>query len=506
MVSLLLVFGIWFDSRHPAVKDQPRPAGGASSGRARPQPSQFTDVRPEVAAGSFYPAGAGELAEQVDAYLEEAQIQPAAGRARVILSPHAGYEYSGRVAAHAFKTLPGSGYERVVLIGNSHHARFGGVKADGHDAWDTPFGPVAVDRDFIGRLAAAGATVGVDDVPHGPEHSLEVMVPFLVRTLGPDIRIVPLLFGSGGDADAAALAADLRPLLDDRTVIVISSDLSHYPKYDDANVLDSETILAILTGDAGKFRARLSSLPGGSTPPDTLACGDIAIESGLILAKALGLTPRLLKYANSGDYFPETKDRVVGYAAAAFDGPLSPPPPARELDPAERAEALDIARQTLVNAFAGETYVPAARSAVFAEKRGVFVTLNKHGQLRGCIGVFEPERTLAEAIRDMALAAAFEDRRFQPLTAAELPEIEIEVSVLSPMVRVAGADEVEVGRHGVYLRQGDKSGVFLPQVAVEQGWDKTEFLAELCREKAGLLPDCWQDSRTEIYLFTAQVF
>ncbi len=501
---LLIFFGVWFDGRRPPDAERPTASDKPLYGPARPG-SGSGDVRPEAAAGTFYPADPGELRALVDALFAAAPAAPVAGRARIILAPHAGYDYSGPVAAAAFKALAGSGYERVIIIGNSHHTRFDGVRADGHDTWNTPLGPVAVDREFIGRLTAAAAAVGVDPAPHDPEHSLEVMVPLLVGVLGPDVKIVPLLFGSGGGAAADDLAAALRPLLDDRTAVVISSDLAHYPRYEDANILDGATVRAVLSGDPDVFRARFASSSDGAVPPpETLACAGIAIESGLVLARAMGLAPRLLQYANSGDRPSGSKDRVVGYAAVAFNEPL--PPPARELDPAEQAEALAIARQALVGAFAGADRAPAAGTAVFGEKRGVFVTLKKGGQLRGCIGVFETDRPLAESIWDMARAAAFDDGRFQPLTAAELPEIEIEVSVLSPLVRVAGAAEIEVGRHGVYLRRGGSSGVFLPQVAAEQGWDKAEFLTALCRDKAGLAGDCWQDPRTELRVFTAQVF
>jgi len=501
VAATLLVFGVYFDHfRHMSPI--------TTSFEAASGPPAAASVRLPAAAGSFYPADAGRLAQDVDDYLAAAQPPAAAGRPKIVLAPHAGYEYSGRVAAYAFKTLAGSGYKRAVLIGNSHQRQFDGVAADDRAAWDTPLGRVAVDRDFIASLAAATDAVRLDRTPHDGEHALEVMVPFLIRTLGPDVKIVPLLFGSGDRTAAADLARALAKLAGDDTVIVVSSDLSHYPRYDDANRQDAATIQAILTNDPAKFQARLEAGMASPAPQTvTLACGDIAIESGLYLSQALGLKPRLLKYANSGDYAPDTRDRAVGYAAVAFDGPPAAAAPAGgQLTADEQQEAIAVARTTLRAHFDAKTKVLAPAAAVFAAKRGVFVTLNKNGELRGCVGVLAPDGPLSSTIGSMALAAAFEDRRFPPLAAGELPDIQIEVSVLSPLTRVPDAGAIELGTDGVYVKQGDHNGVFLPQVAAEQHWDKETFLSELCAQKAGLDRNCWQDAATELYVFTAQVF
>ncbi len=497
--SLLFLYGAFWAVERPA----PVSVGSGLNAPAASAPVSLT-ARPAGVAGQFYPADPGELRRLLAEDLRAADPPPA-GRPRIVISPHAGYDYSGRVAAFAFKPLVGSGYRRAVIIGRSHQARFDGVAAEASDAWATPLGDVAVDRDFIDRLAAEDAEVRVDPGPHVGEHSIEVMVPFIVETLGPDATIVPLLFGSEDYGAAEKLASALAKLIDDDTVIIISTDLAHYPSAADAAELDARTAEAILSNDAGEFRARLARLMElGKPQVQTLACGEIAVAAALYLSRDLGLSPQLLKLADSSAYAPDTKDRAVGYAAVAFNDPAASG--GRELDAAEQQQAVDLARKTLDASFGGlqPPVVPAA--AVFSEKRGVFVTLKKNGQLRGCIGVFEPDKPLGESIRSMALAAAFEDKRFQPLGREELAGLEIEISVLSPRVRVYDPALVEAGRHGVYLAKGAASGVFLPQVAKEQGWGPEQLLSELCLQKAGLEKDCWRSPDAELYVFTAQVF
>lgn len=181
--------------------------------------------------------------------------------------------------------------------------------------------------------------------------------------------------------------------------------------------------------------------------------------------------------------------------------------PPNELNPREQKIALTIARQSLEAYFAGRDYVSETEGLkIFDEPAGVFVTLRQHGELRGCIGVFEPNEPLAQAIKKMALAAALEDDRFEPLSKDEMDETKIEISILSPMEKVASADEIELNKHGVFLKQGRHNGVFLPQVAEETGWNKETFLDTLCTEKAGLGAGCWREPRTEIFVFTTQDF
>jgi len=467
-------------------------------------------VRSAYASGQFYPSDARELQDTLDDLLSAVDSEPRSGRLRMLIVPHAGYVFSGGVAAQAFKTLYDTGYRRAVLIGRSHREAFDGVAADNHDHWSTPLGEVKVDQRFIDRLMAQpGVDLRRAAGPHAGEHSLEVAVPFLQRVIGGHVSVVPLLLGKEDYDEAEALAIALSAVMDDSTLVIISTDLSHYPSYEDAEHLDGMTVKGIMTGDADKFRAVVQSVMAErAAGEETAACGEIAVAVGLHLAGRYGWRPTMLGYANSGDVDGGDRSRVVGYAAVAFDGPAAIELAAgsEDLDEAAQREALEIARQTLEAHFRGGKHEPVPASRDLRSSRGVFVTLKKHGELRGCVGVFEPVGSLADAIRDMTLAAAFGDARFHELSERELSDLKIEVSVLSPLTEIADPRLVEVGRHGVAVSRDDRYGAFLPQVAVEQGWDRDTFLHELCVSKAGFEEACWDDPGTQLKVFTAQVF
>ncbi|MCL5010631.1 MAG: AmmeMemoRadiSam system protein B [Patescibacteria group bacterium] len=469
--------------------------------------NRFKKIRRAAVAGRFYPDNPEELATMIDGYL--AQAGTSEGAVEIIIAPHAGYVYSGQVAAYAFKALQGSGFKRIILVGRSHQQYFNGIAADANDAWQTPLGSAAVDKDFIAKLKKLGNQVKIDSQAHQTEHSLEVMLPFLQRVLENDFSIVPLLFGDDNKNAVLNLADALERLFDEKTLLVISSDLSHYPSYEAAKKLDQKTIEAISGLDTAKFNAWAGRAENGEIDEaDTLACGAPGIELAMLIAKHSGLKPQLLKYANSGDYFPETKNRAVGYAAIGFERSLTPfqNKGVKLLSGEEQKTALQIARKTLEAYFADEKSAKTEPALIFQEKRGVFVTLKKQGRLRGCIGNFMPDVNLTENIKDMALSAAFNDSRFVPLQKSELKDVKIEISVLSKMQKIDNPDLIEIGKHGVYVRKGQKAGVYLPQVAIELGWTREQFLNSLCAEKAGLAQNCWRDGTAELYIFTAQVF
>jgi AmmeMemoRadiSam system protein B/AmmeMemoRadiSam system protein A len=474
-----------------------------------------TPPREPVVAGIFYPAEAQELTDLVDELLMAAEaregdppLAEAGARPRLVVAPHAAYRYSGPITALAFKTLMGRGYRRAVLIGRSHHALFDGVAAAPEAAWRTPLGVIEVDRDFLGRLGERGNWLHHSRAPHDSEHSLESLVPFVQRTLGAAATIVPLLLGGDDELTEAALSEALADLMDDATVVIVSADLSHYPRQADAERLDTRTVRGVMTGDVAAFRAAISEVMAeGAAGEETATCGAAAIAVGMRVADRLGLTARMLGYATSGDAPGGDKKRVVGYAALAFLGPAAILVPVGhgELEAAEQQAALLIAHETLQAAFRGGRYEPQTDLPGLLRPSGVFVTLRKDGALRGCIGAVSTSRPLAEGIRDMTLAAAFSDERFEPLAAGELADASVELTVLSPLVRIADPRLIEVGKHGVMVERGKQSGVFLPQVAVEAGYDRRQLLRQLCVQKAGLPADCWQDPETKICVFTAQV-
>jgi len=469
---------------------------------------QKASVREPVVAGTFYPASKEELSSMIDGFLNNAELPKLDKHIRGLIVPHAGYVYSGQVAAYGYKALmdssPVGEITRVILIGNSHQEYFEGASIYPEGYFKTPLGEVQIDEDFAKKLMDANPKIYFKESAHLQEHSLEVQLPFLQKTLK-NFRIVPIILGNQPGA-ADILIDALKNLIDDNTLIIASSDLSHYPKYEDAKYSDNKVIQAILTGKRENLRKTISDLEKQNIPNlQTCACGADAIE--VVMGLFSDKNSKLLKYANSGDTPIGDKSQVVGYGAIAFMDSTSSPQAISELNQSEQKRLLEIARQAV------ETYVKEGKTIKIQENdpilnklRGAFVTLKKNGELRGCIGIFEPSIPLYRVVIEMGISAAVNDSRFTPVTKSELDKLEYEISVLSPLRKVDSWKDIEIGKHGVEIVRGLRKGVFLPQVATENDWDLDTFMSTLCTQKAGLPADCWKDSRTEIYVFTAQVF
>jgi len=387
-------------------------------------PAQNRNVRPPMAAGSFYPADAKQLAGMIDGLLAAAKPAPIKDLAAIVV-PHAGYVYSGHVAAQAYALLKGRPIQRVVVIAPCHIDAFGFSSVFDGDAYDTPLGRVPVDTAFVAKLASMDKRVQRSGRGHGMvngrgEHSLEVQLPFLQRVLK-DFKLVPIVMGEQDYGTCRALGVALaKSIQGPGTLVVASSDLSHFHTYDKATQLDRKTLQALEEWDylsmARNFERRVWE-----------ACGGGPIVAAMIAAERLGATEaRVLKYANSGDVTGD-KSSVVGYGAAALCKPESTGGTASarrfSLTTAEKTELLEIAKrsvETAVREHKGYD-VGTARNARLMQERGAFVTLKKRGQLRGCIGYVAPVEPLAVTVRDVAAFAALEDRRFQPVSVAELP-------------------------------------------------------------------------------------
>jgi len=461
-------------------------------------------VRVPSVAGKFYPSDKDKLSSQLDDYLSRADKLGYPGKLRVLIVPHAGIDYSGKTAAWGFKQLEGEEYSRVVLIGASHKKSFKQAAIYDQGVWQTPLGEVEIDAAWAANLIEPKLEILADHDPHNSEHSLEVELIFLQRVLA-DFKIVPILLSQPSDELIENLAQKIANYTDEQTLVVISTDLSHYPTKEIADQVDKETIEAILKNDRQVFENEVREHKAKNYPDlATSACGYEAVRVGLEIAKILQINDiRLIGYENSGDVTGE-ETHIVGYASL---GAWSEDLPDSALDESAKAEALKIARQTLEGYFSRqEISLLEPHNQILSRPLGAFVTLEKEGQLRGCIGRFEPKAPLYQVIQDMTLAAATEDKRFPPVTAAELPEIEIEVSVMTPRKKIDHWQEIELGRDGVVLQKGSISGTFLPQVAEEAGWSKEEFLAQLCSQKAGLSENCYKDPQVDLYVFEAQVF
>jgi len=462
-----------------------------------------SDIKEPNVAGSFYPEDPKELSAFMDTILLNAGHPEVSGDLGVLISPHAGYQYSAGVAAFGYNLSAKDKFDTIVIIAPSHAMAFSGVAVWPKGSFKTPLGDIPVDSDSCARLTELDPGIKENPGAFLGEHSLEVQLPFLQKGLK-TFKIIPLLCGEMTLADTQLLAHSLLLLSKEmRFLVVVSTDLSHYHPYADANRIDADTISLLKRLDAqGLYAAFISG--------KSEACGIFPLLPGIFYVREAGFDRvGILKYANSGDVTGE-KEKVVGYLSAVIykgEGPGRAKGESGMLSLSQKKRLLTIARDSIA------TYLKTGKKMQLSEKdtflmqeRGAFVTLHENTELRGCIGNLLGTQPLYLTVRDMAVEAATGDPRFTPLTAAELIKVEIEISVLSPMERIYSADRIKLGTHGVLIKKGFSSGVFLPQVATETGWSKEEFLNVLCTQKAGLPASAWKDKDTQMYIFTADIF
>jgi AmmeMemoRadiSam system protein B/AmmeMemoRadiSam system protein A len=454
-------------------------------------------IRESVIAGSWYPGNASRLQEEVQAYLSQASVVDFKGQLIALISPHAGYRYSGQVAAHAYKTLEMHKFDTVVVIAPSHRAYFKGVSVYDRGGYRTPLGVVPLDREFVAALKQR-------------ESRISYVAKALIQVVMPEGKLVPLVMGDQSFDTCQWLAQALAHCMRDKSVVVVaSSDLSHFHPYKEAKRLDQVVVDRVNEFDP---RGLSNDLAGGKCE----ACGGGPMVTAMLLARELGANKsRVLYYANSGDVTGDHSG-VVGYMAAALWANPKKASGQKQgdqrvgvdlgLTSEEKVHLLKIARDVVeTHCRGGKPPKPEVDSPTLNERRGAFVTLHKDGKLRGCIGHIRAQKPLIKTIVEMAEAAAFQDPRFPPVTSEELGQLEYEISVLTPLRRIKDVEEIQVGIHGIYMKRGVSSGLLLPQVATEWGWDRTTFLEHTCT-KAGLPEDAWKDKKTEIYIFSADVF
>ena len=349
---------------------------------------------------------------------------------------------------------------------------------------------------------------------HKYDHPIEVEIPFLQTVIEGDFKIVPVLFGNSRDDNYKILARLLADNLTKDDILVVSTDMSHYPSYEDANRIDMKTAELIKSGDIKKLDAYINEIKREHIPgEETLCCGIDGVKTAMELEGILGNgNVEILKYANSGDSPVGDKSKVVGYLSIIMSVPEDIEKKGavimkeEYLNKEEKQKLLAIAGNSIIEAVTGKKQPEVeVRDERLKEKCGAFVTIKEHGQLRGCIGYITGVKPLYETVRDVAASAAVSDPRFRPVSGDELGKLELEISVLTPLKRIDNTEEIEVGKHGLYMKRGFYSGLLLPQVATEYGWDRKTFLEQTCR-KAGLPKDAWKDDSTEIYIFSAEVF
>ena len=487
-------------------------------------------VRPATQANRFYEGNAQRLSQEVDSFLALHRGSADNRRVAALIVPHAGYYYSGNVAASAYMALnPKQPYKRIFLLGPSHHEWLDGASVNTEaDYYATPLGDVKVDRETGMALTTTDGTDLTDfdsakdservffyrAEAHDREHCLEVQLPFLQRRLGDVPPIVPIIISTNDFQKLSRMAEALKPYFTDENLFVISSDFSHYPTYEDAYEADGKTVKAIESGDVGQFIAAIEeNARSGKRNLATSACGEFAIITLMLMLDGTYEVKHLM-YQNSGDIGDTDHSRVVGYHSFVIlrngnDGNgRTRTNTDFVLSENDKKMLKEIALQSIKDSLDGKSV--SVRDSLMqdypmlSKKCGAFVSLHKHGHLRGCIGHFGEDTPLYEIVAEMARAAAFEDPRFMPVSREELDDIDIEISVLTPMRRIQSLDEFELHRHGIYIRKGYRSGTFLPQVADEVNWTKEEFVGHCSQDKAGLGWNGWKDA--ELFVYEAIVF
>lgn len=473
-------------------------------------------VRKSVLAGSWYPADSSQLQSMLLEYLDKAQTRPVEDQQNkvfALISPHAGYQFSGPVAAYGYKLLAGKNIRRVIILGTSHHAYFKGASIADAKAYETPLGKVYLDKEAVKELKENPLFQSYTEA-HKKEHSVEIQLPFLQVTLN-EFTIVPLLIGRLDKEKAQSIAESLKKLIDEETMIVVSSDFTHYgPNYQYIPFTDNVQ-QKIESLNMASFKA-IESLDVDSlinhklTTGDTI-CGFYPIMVLLSLADTIeGVSVKLLAKDTSGNIVNDFTNSV-SYLSIAMTRPVYADQlkESSVLDETEKETLLKIARLTLKRSLEGAKFIDLRNNGIeltenLKKNCGVFVTLNKHGKLRGCIGTIVPVYPLYKGVIDNTINAAFKDPRFLTVTKEEEDDIDIGISVLTPPKEVESYRDIVPGRDGIILSKFDRSAVFLPQVMVDNRWTTFTALRYLSR-KAGLDYEDWRHD-TQFYVFSAQVF
>ncbi|MFN3550751.1 MAG: AmmeMemoRadiSam system protein B [Endomicrobiia bacterium] len=482
------------------------------------------EIRKPAVSGQFYPSDAKELKNTIKRYFENIKNLPLAeGEILGIISPHAGYIFSGQVAAYSYKYLSQYKIENpiVILIGQSHYYHLKKPALYPKGKFLTSLGEVKIEENFVEELLKEKEYFEIFKEAHIPEHSLEVQLPFL-QYIYSEFSIVPILVSSYDYNFTTKISEKLVDVIKNyktqrKIIIVCSTDMSHYPKYEDAVDIDNKAIEVLKLYDGKKYFEEIPKLAKEKVQNlYCVFCAETAVGISLISSKLLGGDKVvILKYNNSGDVeFYKEKSRVVGYLSSAFIKTKTTQKEKTEnmkeeefkISEENQKILLSLARQAIKEYInSGKVIDYKTKDPELLEKSAVFVTLTKKGQLRGCIGTTFPQEPLYKAVINMAIAAATEDPRFSPLSLDELKDIKIEISILSPLKRVFSHKDIKEKIHGVVIRSGFRSGLFLPQVW-EQLPKKEQFLSELCWSKAGLPPNAWQDPKTELYVFGVFAF
>ncbi|MBA4321572.1 MAG: TIGR00296 family protein [Odoribacter sp.] len=468
--------------------------------------------RDPVAAGRFYSAKK-EILENDLASLFSTCVKSASDlKVRAIISPHAGYVFSGKIAASAFSALQNSeDYKNIFIIGSSHIMSFEGASVYNTGDFITPLGKMKVNIEIANSLRNKCCHFNFPVTAHFQEHSIEVQIPFIQFYFMNEISIVPIIIGTDNKNTIKEIADALKPYFTADNLFLISSDFSHYPSYKDALKIDNITADAILSNNSEIFLKSLnmSSAKGISGLAATM-CGWTSGLTLLYLSEGdRELQFRKISYCNSGDSKYGNKEEVVGYHAIELIENKKTIYTEADVNQEElkftgeeAGKLISIARNSIRSLLLDNKKLilnPENMPSIFRRNIGAFVTLKISGNLRGCIGRFTSQDPLYQVVSEMAQSSAFEDSRFSPLSETEFEKTEIEISVLGPLKKISSIDEIIPGKHGIYIKKDFRSGTMLPQVAIENGWTVEQFLGYTSRDKAGLGWTGWKDAEINIY-------
>lgn len=472
--------------------------------------NKSTDRQP-VAAGSFYEADKEALTRDIAGLFTECKKSQPPWKVRAIISPHAGYIFSGRIAASALSATPkNEGISNIFLIGSSHVMAFDGASVYNTGDFITPLGKAIVNREIASKLKNENKVFDFPVTAHMQEHSLEVQIPLIQYYYTKTPKIVPIIIGTNNTSTIRLIAEALKPYFTPENLFLISSDFSHYPSYKDAVYVDNQTAAGIVSGDPRIFLTALENNSAKNIPG--LATSMCGWASGLMIMDIAegdkNLEFKEIDYCNSGDTPYGDKDRVVGYHAIALieKNPNLKNEQTSSTDvsfsKSEKEQLFSIARNSIRTMLYENKRYPIDDEKIpeaLKKQMGAFVTLKINGNLRGCIGRFLSSDPLYEVVQASALSSAFEDTRFYPLTKEEFEKIEIEITVLGPMIKIDNINEIVLGKHGIYIKKDFRAGTMLPQVATENNWTVEQFLGYTSRDKAGLGWDGWKNAEIFIY-------
>ena len=464
----------------------------------------YAQTRKPAVAGRWYPGTKKQLEQLMENLFKDIDLEENKNlKPFGLISPHAGLTCSGRIAAYGYSLLKENQFDTVILLGPSHNYFKRVVSVYNGDYCETPLGTIPIDKEISGQLVVADKKIVFDPDIHSVEHSLEAQLPFLQYKLK-SFKVVLILTSTNDFSLLDKLAQKIIEITEKsskKILFVNSTDMSHDHKYDVAVNMDYYTIDLIIEQKWDTLKQEILSR-------NCELCGYYALYPFLKIMKHYGNTKGiLLKYANSGDVFGDINSRIVGYCSIIFPQ-KNKNIKEGSMNEKDKKYLLNSARESIAY-YLKYRKIPEQESPqnpLLSEDRAVFVTLHQDGNLRGCIGHMQARMPMYKAIAEMAVSAAFEDYRFTPVREQELENVQIEISVLSPMQRIFDHKKIRMGIDGVWIKKGMCSGVYLPQVATETGWDRKTFLESLCAQKAGLDKDAYLDPDTEIYIYQVEKF